>query len=202
MPGVDFYLMPNMTTPRRGYTLLEMTVAIGLFSVVMLLATGAFLKFISLDRKARSLNDVSNNLAFAVDTMSRSIRTGSSYRCGGVGQGPNCWGTGAGKSTFSFTDDQGRTVTYLLKTDGSIGRCALTSGSCTATNAVSLTDPRITIQGMTFYTRGVGTTTGSGNEYIQPYVLFSVHGYLRPDSSAATVDFTIETQADQRLIEL
>lgn len=191
-----------MSTTRRGYTLLEMTVAIGLFSLVMLLATGAFLKFISLDRKARNLNDVSNNLSFAVDSMSRSIRTGKNYQCGGVGQGPNCWGLNAGKSTFSFTDDQGRIVTYLLKTDGSIGRCALTSGSCTASNAVPLTDPRVIIQGLTFYTRGVGTTTGSGNEYLQPYVLFTIHGYMRPDANAATVDFTIETQANQRLIEL
>ena len=189
-----------MTTNPRGYTLIEMTVAVGLFSLVMLLATGAFLKFISLDRRARSTNEVSNNLSFAVESMARSIRTGSNYSCGGEGQGPNCWSTQTARSTFSVTDDQGRTVTYLLKSNGSIGRCALTSGSCTESSAVSLTDPRITVQNLAFYVRGVGTT--SVNQYIQPHVLMTVRGYMRPEADGPTIDFTVETMATQRLIEL
>lgn len=186
----------------RGYTLIEMTVAVGLFSLVMLLATGAFLKFISLDKRARSTSEVANNLTFAVDSMARSIRTGQNYRCGGEGQGPNCWSTQTSRSTFSVLDDDGRTVTYLLKTDGSIGRCTTTTGaSCTSANATSLTDPRITIQGLSFYVRGVGTTTAA-EKFVQPHVLFTIHGYMRPEADGPTLDFTIETMATQRLIEL
>lgn len=189
------------TRTRRGYTLLEMTVSVGLFSLVMLLATGAFLKFISLDRKARYTNDVVNNLTFAMDSMTRSIRTGSYYRCGGDGQGPNCWPPTAGRNSFSFLDDRGRRVTYLLRTDGSIGRCALASGTCTSATSIPVTDERINIQSMTFYVRGVGTTTAPDN-VMQPYVVMSIRGSMTPGSNQAPIDFAIETMATQRLIEL
>lgn len=178
-----------------------MTVSVGLFSLVMLLATGAFLKFISLDRKARYTNDVVNNLTFAIDSMTRSIRTGSNYRCGGEGQGPNCWPPAVGQSTFSFLDDRGRTVTYLLRTDGSIGRCALATGSCSASTAIAVTDSRINIESMTFYVRGVGTTTAPDN-VTQPSVVMSIQGSMVPGPNQAPVDFAIETMATQRLIEL
>lgn len=194
--------LPMMSNPtRRGYTLLEMTVSVGLFSLVMLLATGAFLKFISLDRKARYTNDVVNNLNFAIDSMTRSIRTGSNYRCGGEGQGPNCWPPTSGQSTFSFVDDRGRTVTYLRRTDGSIGRCALTTGSCSPSTAIAVTDSRINIQNMTFYVRGVGTTTSPDN-VTQPSVVMSIRGQMTPGPNQAPIDFAIETMATQRLIEL
>ena len=187
------------TYETRGYTLLEMMVAIGLFSLVMLLTTGAFLKLISLDRVARGTNDIVNNLSFAVDTMERSIRTGRNYQCGGPG-GTNCWFPQSGSSTFTFTDENGRTVTYLLKTNGSIGRCALTSGTCTPANAISLTDERITIETMRFYVQGVGITPP--NDVKQPQVLFTLSGYMQPDENSEAVEFTIQSQATQRLIEL
>ena len=183
----------SMSTPQRGYSLLEMLVSIGLFSLVMLLATGAFLKFMALDRIARYTNDVTNNLSFAVDSMSRSMRTGIAYDCGPVDATKNCWPTPGNQ--FSFQDDQGRLVTYLVKTDGSIGRC-VTSG-CTGTNAVSLTDKRITIQSLNFYVRGVGTGDGR-----QPQVLISIQGLMQPDPNNPAIHFSIQTTALQRFLEL
>lgn len=193
-----------MTNPnQRGYSLLEMMVSIALFSIVMLLTTAAFLKLISLDRVARGTNDVVNNLSFAIDSMERSIRTGKNYQCGGAG-GSNCWTPQAPGSVLQFTDENGRTVTYLRKTDGSIGRCAFAAGvttACTGSNAVSLTDPRITIQTLSFYVQGVGTSA-SPNDIMQPQVLFSLSGYMRPDPNVSPVEFTIQSQATQRLIDL
>ncbi|HWH07410.1 MAG TPA: prepilin-type N-terminal cleavage/methylation domain-containing protein [Candidatus Paceibacterota bacterium] len=192
----------NTHQTQRGYTLLEMMVSIGLFSLVMLLTTAAFLKLISLDRIARGTNDVVNNLSFAIDTMERSIRTGRNYQCGGPG-GSNCWTPQSPGSALTFTDENGRTITFLRKRDGTIGRCAFASGvstTCTIDNAVSLTDPRITIETMSFYVRGVGTAPP--NDTVQPQVIFTLSGYMRPDANSDTVDFTIQSQATQRLIEL
>lgn len=188
---------------QRGYTLLEMMISLTLFSLVMVLATGALFAFVSGDRKSRSTNDVTNNLTFAMESMTRSIRTGVNYQCGGQG-GTNCWPTGQG--TFSFVDQNGATVTYLKKTDTetgatSIGKC--TSTPCTSSNSLALTDPRITIQDMTFYVRGVGGVSGSGADaVIQPQVLITVTGYIVPDAKTAPVQFTLQTMATQRLIDL
>ncbi len=185
----------------RGYTLLEMMVSIALFSLVMLLATGAFLKFMVLDRKARITNDVVNNLSFAVDSMSRTIRTGSQYRCGGQAASPNCWSPTAPRSSFTFLDDRGREVTYYQMANGSIGVCALAVGAvCSDSVATALTDSRVVIQNMKFYVRGVGTDPG--NNYIQPHVIFVLKGYMKPDPTSANIDFTIQTMASQRLIEI
>ncbi|MBP6868495.1 MAG: type II secretion system protein [Candidatus Pacebacteria bacterium] len=186
------------TSQHRGYTLLEMMISLTIFSLVMVLATGALFAFVSGDRKSRSTNDVTNNLTFAMESMTRSIRTGTNFQCGGQG-GANCWPTGQG--TFTFVDQNGSTVTYLKKTDGSIGKCTTTP--CTASNAFALTDPRITIQNMTFYVRGVGgVATAGADATLQPQVLITVTGYIVPDPKTAPVQFTLQTMATQRLIDL
>ncbi|HYE23475.1 MAG TPA: prepilin-type N-terminal cleavage/methylation domain-containing protein [Candidatus Paceibacterota bacterium] len=183
----------------RGYSLLEMMVAIGLFSLVMLLATGAFLKFMSLERVARYTNDVTTNLSFAIDSMSRSIRTGTDYMCGGDLVQGNCWPSGLDR--FSFRDDQGRLITYLLKENGSLGRC--TVAECSDSQAIDLTDKRITIQNLKFYVQGVGADAGDPEvNFAQPQVLISIQGTMRPEPDQPPVSFTIQTMATQRLLEL
>ena len=173
------------TRTHRGYSLLEMLVAIALFSLVMLLATGAFLKFMSLERVARYTNDVTNNLTFAVDSMARSIRTGTNYQCGGTTGVVNCWDDGQfGQDQFAFVDDQGRTITYRRKGDGSIGRCTQPdSSNCTDANTVTLTDKRITIESLNFFVRGVGEAADeqpNASTNTQPQVLISIRGQMRP----------------------
>ena len=78
--------------------------------------------------------------------------------------------------------------------ESSIGQCL--SGACTSSSAVGLTDPRITIQSLTFYVWGVGT-----GDQTQPQVLMTVRGTMQA-SVSRTVDFTIQTSATQRVLDL
>src|SRR3990167_4918000 len=66
-----------------GFTLVEMIVAVGLFSLVMLVSVGALLALTGANRKAQALQSVMNNLNIALDGMVRSIRMGSNYSCDG-----------------------------------------------------------------------------------------------------------------------
>lgn len=177
----------------RGFTLVELIVSVGLLSVVIVIAMSAFLSLISLDRKARATNDLMTNLSFAVEAMSRSIRTGTNYDCGGYGSIANC---PSGSNYFSFIDDNSQSVAFLLKSDGTIGTC-VNAGVCTSGNANTITDPRITVTNLTFYTQGAGTGDG-----LQPRVIFTVSGTITPDTKSAPVSFTIEGGATQRLIDL
>ena len=68
----------------RGYTLIELIVAVGLFSFVMTLVSGAYFLMIGINRQAQSIATGINNLSFALETMSRTIRTGYDYDCGGA----------------------------------------------------------------------------------------------------------------------
>lgn len=193
------------TADMRGYSLVEMIVAIGLFSLVMLVATGAYLSLIDLDRKARATNELVANLSFAVDSMARTLRTGTLYGCGTTGGIPGNNGTGGSpcsSASFSFLDaNLGQRVTYKLLADGTIGRCVGSPCSVDA-SFIALTDPRITIRttspvGLTFYVRGIGTGDG-----IQPQVTVLIKGTMPSDSKGGVTPFTIQTSATERLLEL
>lgn len=64
---------------QRGFTLLEMIVAIFIFSIVVTIASGAMLSMISANRKAQALKTVMNNMNLALDSMSRDVRFGTAY---------------------------------------------------------------------------------------------------------------------------
>ncbi len=172
----------------RGFSLIEIIVSVGLFSVVMLVVTSTYLNIIILDKEARATNELTINLSFAVDSIARTVRTGTGYSCAGAGNG-TC-------SRLSFTDSTGQTITYLLKTsDGTLGQCT-GNGVCDTNTAFSLTDPRIAIASLIFNVRGVGT-----GDMIQPQTLVSLRGTLAA-SQGRTADFTLQTSATQRLLEL
>jgi prepilin-type N-terminal cleavage/methylation domain-containing protein len=67
---------------QSGFTLVEMIVSLTLFSVVITISIGALLSLIGSNDQLRSEQTVMTNLAFALDSMTREIRTGSYYNCG------------------------------------------------------------------------------------------------------------------------
>jgi prepilin-type N-terminal cleavage/methylation domain-containing protein len=184
------------STSIRGYTLLEMIVAVGIFSVVMLAATGAYLTLINLDRQARAMNDVVSNLTFAVDSMSRAVRTGTGYKCDNSSGTPNCI-NGSSNSTLGFTDSESpnRGIVYSLS-GGQIMASICSPAPCAGGTASALTDPRITVQSLKFYVRGVGVGDG-----IQPQVTFTIAGLITT-GVGKTVNFSIEGGATQRLLDI
>lgn len=189
-----------ITQRHRGFTLVELIISVGLFALVMLVATGAYFSLISLDRKARATNQVVGSLSFAVDTMARGVRTGTNYQC--LNGTPDAYGnsTTGTCTSFSYTDTVlGSTVTYILKTNGTIGRCE-GAGGCTDALASSLTDTNITIQSLAFYVRGVGTAAAP-TWAMQPNVMFVIKGTMSSGSGGQTVPFSIQESATQRLID-
>jgi prepilin-type N-terminal cleavage/methylation domain-containing protein len=68
-------------TKQKGFTLIEMLVSVGLFSIVMLVAVAAILSIIGTNKKAQGINNVANNLNFAVESMVRDMKTGFLYKC-------------------------------------------------------------------------------------------------------------------------
>lgn len=76
-----------MQTPRhqtfhtRGFTLIEMIVALGVFALVITIAIGALLSLIATNQRLQAEQSVMTNLAFALDSMTREIRTGYNYVC-------------------------------------------------------------------------------------------------------------------------
>lgn len=66
---------------KRGFTLVEMIVALGIFAVVALVAVGALGRIVDANRKSQSLKSAINNLNFALESISREVRVGTAYNC-------------------------------------------------------------------------------------------------------------------------
>lgn len=181
--------MSHTPSSMRGYTLLEMIVSVGLFAIVMLAATGAYLSLVKLDRHARAVNSVANNLSFAIDSMARSIRTGTEYACDANSGSPNCTATPGDSFSFEDSEVPSRSVVYAVSDNQLVA-------SIDGGTPVPLTDPRVHVESLSFYVRGVGTGDGT-----QPQVIFNIQGTMSTGPTASTT-FVIQAGATQRLLEL
>lgn len=74
----NFYYKQNRD---RGFTLIEMLVSLSLFTIVITISVGAFLSLLGASGGVQSKQSVMTTLTFALDSMTREIRTGRSYNC-------------------------------------------------------------------------------------------------------------------------
>jgi len=88
---------------RAGFTLIEIIVSLALFSVVITIAVGALLILIASNRQLQNEQSVLSNLSFALDSMTREIRTGSNYFCHSSG---NTSASLGGENRRIFTDNR------------------------------------------------------------------------------------------------
>ncbi len=190
----------------RGFTLVEMIVAVGLFAVVMLVCVAALLALVNANRKAHALQSVMNNLNIALDGMVRSMRMGSTYHCGGAGaQAPLAAADCAtGDSTFAF-EPYGNVPSdspwiYCFATDANgVGRIYKSeTGTCgpPSSSSVPITAPEVSIEDLEFYV--VGTTRGDS---VQPKVVIVIKGTAGLSQRDKTT-FHIEATAVQRVLDL
>lgn len=63
----------------KGFTLIEMIVAVGVFTVAITISLASFLNISAIQKKAEAFRAVNNNLNFALESMVREIKTGWEY---------------------------------------------------------------------------------------------------------------------------
>lgn len=84
----------NNKTKNKGFTIIEIMIAVGLFTVIMVIGIGAVLKVNEVHKKTQNSREVIDNLHFIIEDMSRNIRLGSIYNCraseGGLGVAEDC----------------------------------------------------------------------------------------------------------------
>ncbi len=163
----------------RGFTLVELIVSVGLFALVMTLVTGAYLIMIGINRQVQASATGINNLSFALEDMTRSIRTGTNYVLSG--------------GSFSFRDSSGNMISYARSTSSTY--CGTGGGGCivkTKITTYALTDPSVNITSLMFYP--VGTMPG---DVEQSRVTMIVSGTVS-SGPGKTESFTIQTGATMR----
>ena len=175
------------TGDMRGFTLLEMIVSLGIFAVVALVSTSILLSLADAQNKAFSIQDAYDNMRFALEVMSKDIRTGDIYHCGieppALSQPNDC---GAGADNFTYKSAAGELITYRLS-DGRIEKIVggVLSGSLTA--------EAVKIENLTFYV--LGTVLA---DQIHPRVTIVIKGSAGRGRSASI--FNIQTTVGQRKV--
>lgn len=66
---------------QHGFTLVEIIVSMMIFSIVVVVALAALVKIIDANKKAQTTQDAVIGLSFALESISRELRTGSKLHC-------------------------------------------------------------------------------------------------------------------------
>lgn len=199
--------MQNSTT---GFTLIEMIVAMGVFTICVVLIVGSLISLNNASRKERAIRVAMDNVGAAIDSMSRNIRMGSQFHCGCGASGSggtqpytggdttfpggirNCpASTGTGDVCMAFEGQDGSDtavndqVVYKLL-NGQVWR-SIDSGA----NYLAMTAPEINITKLTFFIDGADVDTN------QPVVRIVMRGVA--GRGAIATPFLVQTSVSARV---
>lgn len=196
---INFYFKKQ-----KGFTLIELMVATSIFMVVMLAATGALMVASNSAREAKALRQSMDNVNYAMDTISRSLRLGSGFYCTStsvylpVYTTQDCSSGGAAivfipanTTTPGQADTMYRLGSIGATTMHEIERCDK-NGNC-----VALTSPTVDITDLKFIVKGSGAT--STGDFNQPNVFIMISGQVYVKNQ--NVKFFLQTLASQRNFE-
>lgn len=180
----------------RGFSLIELLVAVALFVVVMTVSVGTLLALVDANSKAQSLKSVINNLNFALDSMTRTLRTGYRYHCNSAANVAALPTTrrdcASGDTGISVVDDRGQRVGYRLLNETVQRRVIGIDGD---SGWVPLTSPDVRINEMLFY-----VTNTSLSDDTQPLVTIGIRGEAGQQTKIES-SFNIQTTVTQRVLD-
>lgn len=188
--------MKQHTTPHtsiftRGFTLIEMIVAVALFSMVITITMPTLIVVMNSAGRAQAVQATVDNVSFAIDAMSSAIRLGSSYYCTSTSYPVSLTlptGTQdcpSGATTFVFTSALGVRTAYQF--NASAGTLDVRTEGV---DWVALTSTRVRISDARFIASG-----SSGFDGAQPEVRFIVRGASRDDTTVP--EFYLQTSMEQ-----
>jgi prepilin-type N-terminal cleavage/methylation domain-containing protein len=201
----------HTTRQKKGFTLVEMIVSIGLFTIVLFIASSAFLAVLNADRKSRATRTAIDNLNLSLEDMSRRIKTGTTYNCGGGLGTADCTEPDL-KEAFAVYDQNNERVIYkrgvgpnAVTTGAGAGGCG--NAGFTGTQgclirdkggvALAVTGKDIDIQVLRFMVNG---TASFSVDTTQPYVVILVGGVTT--AGKITSKFNLQTMVTQRMYDL
>jgi len=189
----------------KGFTLIELMVATALFIIVMIMSMGSLGVSGSTNKKAQQLSLAMENVNFAMESMTRSLRVGSNYVCR---MGTNTIDLSSVQPTADcdFTTDGGYLVAFKPAITNSsypfIAFKTYNNGTWTSlqrcdnnTTCTDLTSSNVNIEILKFFVIGADSTTSG----IQPEVYIMIKGTVTVQGSASS--FAIQTIASQRSTE-
>ncbi len=187
LSGEQFYRAKRFTQrsdlsiQAGGFTLLEMVVAVGLFGVILIIAVSVMFALSNAELKSRNIQNIQDNLRFALESMTKELRTGVGYLPSG--------GAPPAYSQIAFTRSDGVNVGYCLSSDA-VQKLEATS-DCSRGSAVTSND--VIVERLIFYV--IGNSPGPSDG--QPRVTVALRARSR--NPRLETRFDLQTTITQRI---
>lgn len=186
---------------QNGFTLVELMIATSLFTIIMLMGIGSLIVSSDSARASQKLRIAVDNVNFAMESMTRELRTGSYFYCGG-NMTPNSYldctnSTPAEIITFNPQFVPGapsRVGYYMEKRENSetytLRRCEeLFPSGCS-----DIVSPNVDVRSLKFIVKGSDPA-----DKIQPSVQIFMSGVVKVKN--VEVPFSLQSMASQRSAE-
>ncbi len=201
--------MSNNFKSKKGFTLVELLVATAVFMSVMVVAISSLMIIINSNKQSESIKSVVDNVTFAIDNISRNLRSGTDYHCYPETGVPDCPG-GGDEISATVTLPNGATTTIFYKfvknplgvNEGNIQKCDRSINLfCPLGGWKSMTAPisNVNITNVTFYVLGATQSgkTVSCPSRTQPRIILTGTGQVI-SKNGNTSDFTLQTTFSRR----
>lgn len=181
---------------KEGFTLVELLIAVGLFTVIAFIAIGAILSVFDAHKRAQSSKTVIDNLNLSLEDMVRMIRFGTTYNCDPLNpsyppsQVHDCDDLYAGSPIMSIQFPGMGPIMYQWNNN------AIERSDDGGATFAPITAPDVVIEHLSFRVSGT-----SEIDIHQPYVVISVGGYVgnKPTRQSR---FWISTTVSQRQLDV
>jgi len=190
-----------------GFTLIELMVATSIFIIIMLMAMSSIVTSSNSAKKSQGLREAMDNVNFAMDTITRSLRIGTNYSCILPGLSvdlaltpspidcPPSGNTYGSKVAFTPAESSLVTSGAVAYQSAPRGDGTNTLQRCTATApCVDIVASNVDIQVLKFFVNGSDPA-----DTIQPSVFILMEGTVT--NKDVPTSFAIQTMASQRSSE-
>lgn len=200
------------THNQKGFTLIELLVSISLFIIIVMALVGSLYTVNDASRKVQAMRTVMDNLNFAMESMSRTVRTSENISVTCSGGVSNCWidsGTAGYIMSMNSTLGQPEYVEYRWQRGADQKGAIWKRTAPLITTSVpyqpdiarqgdwqAITSPEIDIEKAEFYITGVNP-----GDMLRPAVVVKMEG-VATVKGGTTIPFAIQTYLSQRTPEL
>lgn len=195
-----------------GYTLVEMMVAVALFTMVAMVSISTLVSINDANKKAQTIRAIMDNLNFSIENIARNLRIGASYHCDyqDLSTAPiyspnDCTNNQIGAESIAFEAYDGSSsnndqVVFLFDSANGQILKSIRSGVQDSFLPITPHDYSSSFQPLTVdYLRFFVTGTAAGDGK-QPRVVILVGGTARYNNNIET-KFQIQTSVSQRKLD-
>lgn len=186
--------MRSELSAEKGFTVVELIVAFGLFAIVLSIVTGTFIKSLRTQQQITAFIAANSNASLTIEQIAREIRTGQDF-C--VDPNAVCeLDNGDIYNDIVFTNARGQQVKYSLA-ERTIGSNVIQSimRSVDGGQAIPVTADNVNIQRLKFYLSGQETADGQNPK------ITIVLGAGSPSISFADLLINLQTTISSRILQ-